>query len=568
MDRETPLHGTRVVEAGGWNGVLAGRLLADAGAEVVRIVPPGGDALDAEAPFFGDSGVSIQSTWYNAGKRIVVADPATPGGSELIRALIARADVLIEDWPAGWSPLPGEEIESSNGRLVRVSITPFGSNGPWAGFRTNDLVANALSGSASVSGDPTTPPLTGYGNQSHHTVGFYAAICALAALRAARLTGQPQRVELPAHEALVTCTEQVLMQWFFPEAGNWTTGVAERLGSLHWSKAYEVYTGNTGKGVMVTASLRLVDVLVPWLAEGGYAQDLIDGEKYGDAVALVRDLPNVMRVLREWVEANDAEEIFYEAQRRHLPFGVVWDIATALESPQIAARGYFHEHHVDKAGRVPFPGRFFKTDADGAHPAPPAVSEFAELGWLPREERQAQSRQPLPANRPLSGVRVMDFTHVLAGPFGTRILGDLGAEVLKVGTATRGAGANSTGHPYYMMWNRNKRSLNLNMSTQEGRALARRLAGECDIIIENFRAGEPQGVGDNYGRRGANRAMEGLCDLRSHDPCPGGADLSDRRPWPPRYRLWILAQRPHERPCGRAGGLRGDRAPRPDGAGA
>jgi len=83
----------------------------------------------------------------------------------------------------------------------------------------------------------------------------------------------------------------------------------------------------------------------------------------------------------------------------------------------------------------------------------------------------------------------MDFTHVLAGPFGTRVLGDLGAEVLKIGSATRGAGANSAAHPYYMMWNRNKRSVSLNMSTDEGRALARKLAGECDIIIENFRAG-------------------------------------------------------------------------------
>ena len=79
----------------------------------------------------------------------------------------------------------------------------------------NDLVANALCGAASVTGEAGAPPLNGYGNQTHHTAGLYAAICALAAWRAADVTGTPQHVDLSEHEALVSCTEQVLMQWFF-----------------------------------------------------------------------------------------------------------------------------------------------------------------------------------------------------------------------------------------------------------------------------------------------------------------------------------------------------------------
>src|SRR6185437_640456 len=99
---------------------------------------------------------------------------------------------------------------ASNPRLAHISVTPMGHDGPWAEFRTNDLVANALSGAASVTGSAETPPLTGYGNQTYHTAGLYAAICALAALRAATATGQAQPVELSAHEALFSCTEQVL----------------------------------------------------------------------------------------------------------------------------------------------------------------------------------------------------------------------------------------------------------------------------------------------------------------------------------------------------------------------
>jgi crotonobetainyl-CoA:carnitine CoA-transferase CaiB-like acyl-CoA transferase len=78
---------------------------------------------------------------------------------------------------------------------------------------------------------------------------------------------------------------------------------------------------------------------------------------------------------------------------------------------------------------------------------------------------------------------------VLAGPFGTRVLGDLGADIIKVGTAARSGGANSPDHPYYTMWNRNKRSVTINMASADGRAFARRLALKCDVIVENFSAG-------------------------------------------------------------------------------
>ena len=91
--------------------------------------------------------------------------------------------------------------------------------------------------------------------------------------------------------------------------------------------------------------------------------------------------------------------------------------------------------------------------------------------------------------RPLDGVRVLDFTHVLAGPFCTRVLGDLGADVVKVGTLTRAATGGGPESPYYVMWNRNKRLLQLNLARPEGRQIARDLAAKADIIIDNFSVG-------------------------------------------------------------------------------
>jgi len=475
----------RVIECAGWNGVLAGRLLADAGADVVRVVPPTGDPLAAEPPFFGATGPSIQAAWYNAGKRVLTLDLESAAGRAEFLRLVAGAGILIEDWEPDRAVVAHADLEEANPTLTRVSVTPMGLDGPLAGWRVNDLVANAMSGSASVTGNASTPPISGYGNQSHHTVGLYVAVCALAAHRAAEASGSFQHVDLSAHEALVSCTEQVLMQWFFPE-GVWKTNLARRQGSLHWSGAYEVYTAADGHGVMVTASLKLAEVLVPWLIEDGAAQDLGDREKFPSVVSMVRNLPYVMKVLREWVESRDGEALFFEGQRRHQPFGVVWNIEEALtRSPQIAARGYLQEREIPGFGAVPFPGRFLKTSADGPHPSP--ATRTAGVDWSTRERPVAT--RPVQPSRPLEGIRIMDFTHVLAGPFGTRVLGDLGADVIKVGTASRGGGANSPGHPYYVCWNRNKRSVTIDMATEKGRAVALRLAAKSDVIIENFSAG-------------------------------------------------------------------------------
>ena len=480
-----PLAGLRVLETGGWNAVFAGRLLADAGGDVARIVPPAGDPMAAEPPFFGDSGVSIQDAWYNAGKRVTALDFSSEDGRAQFLDLVAGCDILVEDWPPAARPFAAAELGGANSRLVRISVTAMGEDGPWADLAVNDLVANALCGSASVTGNASTPPINGYGNQTHHTVGLYAAICALAALRTARATGRSQHVELSAHEALVSCTEQVLMQWFFE--ASWPTRIAQRQGSLHWSRIYEVFPSATGEGVMVTAALKFLETVLPWLIEDGAAQDLADRQKYATVADLLPNFPYVMKVLREWTATKPGEELFFEAQRRHQPFGVVWDIARAIESPQVAARGYLQPREVPGFGAVPFPGRLFRTDADVGHPGPPA-RDARELGWSPRPSATAPAVDRDPA-RPLEGVRIMDFTHVLAGPFGTRVLGDLGADVLKIGTAVRGGGANSPEHPYYVCWNRNKRSVSLNMATESGRTIARRLAGECDVIIENFSAG-------------------------------------------------------------------------------
>ncbi|MCK9520575.1 MAG: CoA transferase, partial [Dehalococcoidia bacterium] len=446
-----------------------------------------GDPLETEAPYFRDTNVSIQAAYYNSGKRILALDLTSDEDRQRFLDLAAAADILLEDWPAADPPLSAEMLQRAAPGLVRVSVTPVGLGAPHQLLAT-DLIANALSGSAAVTGAPGTPPLTGWGNQTHHTVGLYAAICALASLRVARATGRSQHVDLSAHEALISCTEQLLMEWFFPGVWGAAQTKAPRQGALHWTGAYDVFPGKNGQGAMVSLVLRFMDAILPWLVEDGAAQELDNKERFPDIIAVVKNFPYAMQVTREWVATKDPVDLFFEAQRRNLSWGVVLDVPGAVRTPQVAAREWFQDVDVPGVGPVPMPGRAIRTDADAGHPQPPRRIEIHDLSWEPRPAAKAEVEGVTPS-LPLTGVRVADFTHVLAGPFGTRVLADLGADVIKIGTSLRAGGANSPNHPYYVCWNRNKRSINISMSTEKGRQLARRLAGESDVIIENFKAG-------------------------------------------------------------------------------
>lgn len=482
-----PLGGIKVLEAGGRDAAYAGLLLAELGADVVRLTARGTDNFSTDPPFAGESQESIDGLVYNACKRLVEL-PSVAEAVEAFVNLANEADLAIVSRNAFDGALLGR-LTSCN-RLTRVVIHPFGHEGPWSPFKSSELVSNALSGAASVTGNAETPPLNGHGNQAAHTVGMYAAIVGLAAWRIARAGLNPPLVDLNAHEALVSCTEQVLMQWFFPENGPWQSPVAQRQGSLHWTRAYEVYPARDGRGVMVSVALKLYESLRPWLIEAGAAHEFADDATYPSALEMVREMPRLMEVMREWVATSDSEEFFFEAQRRHQPFGVVWNVPRALESPQIAARAYFQSAEIEGGQVVPVPGRLFRTDVDEGHPTPARSVTPESVGWSRRQQAPPRALRPPPtAERPLEGVRILDFTHVLAGPFGTRVLGDLGAEVLKVGTSARGGGANSAGHPYYVSWNRNKQSLTIDMRSPQGQKVARDLAGVSDVIIENFSAG-------------------------------------------------------------------------------
>jgi benzylsuccinate CoA-transferase BbsE subunit len=235
------LDGLRVLDLCDETGRLAGKLLAEAGADVVRL---GTGISGASLPGAAGARGGVLDWWFEAGVRHAPLDLDDAADRERFRALAARCDLLLETEPPGRLAALGldyADLALLNPALVHVSLTPFGREGPRAGWQTSDLVANALGGALSVTGDPDLP-INPWGRQAYTTGGFYAAVCGLAALLAAGQTGRGQHIDLSLHEAVISCTEHVLMGWFYQDLlpgvqREQPFGVYKRQRSLHWSGA-------------------------------------------------------------------------------------------------------------------------------------------------------------------------------------------------------------------------------------------------------------------------------------------------------------------------------------------
>src|SRR4051812_9128908 len=481
-----PLAGLRVVDLTDDSGRFATKLLAESGASVVRIGrgTPGPDMRAPEAAARG----GLLDWWYDGGKQRVVVDLDTDAGRRAYTALAGAADLVIETEAPGRLAdlgLDHADLIGANPGLVQVSLTPFGRTGPRAGWQTTDLVPAARGGVLSLSGLPDEPVNSG-GRQSFNVADFLASISGLAGVRAARRTGHGQHIDLSIHEAVTTTIEQLFFQYWFDDVQPYPK-VAPRQGSLHWIGAYVVVPAKTG-WLMITPAPN-VPGLLEWMVEEGFEEvkaltDLSLEEVLGS-------IPLVMKTTAAFAASRDARYLFREAQRRHIAFGEVLTVADIAANEQHAFREFFRP--VDWDGpTVHIPGpvaRFHRTPVDKPAPPPEATSTLddviAEWGTAPRPA----PADPVSLRKPLEGLRVLDLSHVLAGPFCTRMLGDLGADVIKLQTFDRATIVNDPNHPYFYVWNRSKRAVSLNMKHQRSHDVVRRLVEHSDVVIENFSAG-------------------------------------------------------------------------------
>jgi len=350
----TALSDLRILDLTDLKGALCAKLLGDMGADVIKVEPPGGDATREIGPFLG--GIphrdrSLVFWFYNTSKRGITLDLSKPEGQELLRALAAKADVVVESFAPGtlecWG-LGYEDLRRLNPRLVLTSITPFGQTGPYRDYRSSDTVAQALGGMVYVNGYPDEPPLRALGLQAYHSASFFAAIGTMSALWARDTLGEGQWVDISIQEAVAAAVEHVAP--FYHQG----LGIETRRGSLHWSRYFRVV--RCKDGYLMHCSLGDWTSLVEWVKADGKAQDLI--EPQWEDIHYRRDhAEHLFDVLDEWAKDYSVAEIMEGAQLRRIPYAMVRPPEALVDDPQLTARGFFSAvAHPDLGRTFRYPG--------------------------------------------------------------------------------------------------------------------------------------------------------------------------------------------------------------------
>ena len=484
-----PLADLRVLDTTDDLGRFATKLLAELGATVHR--PAGAGSRGAAMPGEAGRRGGLLDWWFDSAKVPIDLDLDTDDGVAQYRRLATSADLIVDAKPIGYLADRGidhADLLADNPRLVQVSVTPFGRTGPRSGWQSSDLVAGALGGVLAITGTPDEP-LNSWGWQNYNFAGFAAAISGLAAVRAARTTGRGQLVDLSLHETVAGSIENLFMQYFFDDLLP-LPKLAARQGSLHWLGAYEVVPAKSGH-VMITPTPQ-AQQLIDWMVASG----IESAEPFlGLTVEeLLERMPELMAAMKEFARTIDAGELWQEAQKRHIAFGEVQSIPQVAANPQFAHRSLFGDIALPDGSSVRGPWRLVRfSDTPISTPSglPSDPVDASSIG--DRAPRSLPGGEPSPPEDsptgPLDGITVLDLSWVLAGPFSTRLLGDLGADVIKVQTEERSTLVNRPDFPYYPVWNRSKRSVTLDLKHPDALAVVERLVARADVLVENYSAG-------------------------------------------------------------------------------
>ncbi|MEX2228802.1 MAG: CoA transferase [Dehalococcoidia bacterium] len=403
-----PLSDVRVVEACGPIGHYAGRLLADLGADVIKVEPPAGDPARRYAPFL--PGVEapengLQFILLNANKRGVVLDLERAQERAVFLRLVASADVLLDSWEPHESARIGvteEALLAARPDLIRTSVTGWGLSGPYADWAYADIVAQAMSGVMTLAGFPDGPPEQIADHQGHRTASINATAGTVAALLHRDATGEGQRVEVSAQEALSMAQETAMMfadiNGTNRERTGGTGGLAVRIPGvgLYQTNDGWVYTlaaGTAGSGFQ--GVLATMDVLgyecdlrdEPWagfIAESMNRSLLLQAmADPAEAAALAAKLEHIGATVADFFLRYSKRELYEVGQAQRLLIGMVSAPPDISVSPQLNARDWFVEIHDPGRGRLlRYPGppwQLHGTPATLRRPAPLLGEHTAEV---------------------------------------------------------------------------------------------------------------------------------------------------------------------------------------------
>jgi crotonobetainyl-CoA:carnitine CoA-transferase CaiB-like acyl-CoA transferase len=488
------LAGLRVLEMADEKGETCGRFLADLGADVVRVEPPGGARSRRLPPFHGATSLSF--VVRNANKRSVTLDLGAPVDRECLLRLLDTADVWLETTSPGTLAALGlgpDDVLARNPGLVITSITDFGQTGAYRDWKANDTVHSAMSGILSRSGlagrDPLPPPP----GMAYETSAIQAAWATLVAYWNRLETGRGDHVDFSVFEAATQIMDPAFGAASVSRASAFPSSRGRPEAGL-----YPIFPCADGHVRVVVLAPRQWRAMRAWLGEPAAFRD----QRYDAIPARLAASAKLHELYAGLFAGKTKDEIAAEGQARGVPVAPVLDVSEVLVSSHFEARGAFVDAEVAPGVRARVPSGFFEIDGGRAgfrQRAPEPGEHDDDLLGEPGGRPAGPSSNGAAPRRPLAGLRVIDFGIIVIGNELGRLLADQGADVIKIENsafpdAARVGYGGAMSHSF-VAGSRNKRSFGVNLRTPEGVALLKRLVAGADVVLENFKPGTLEKLG-------------------------------------------------------------------------
>lgn len=383
----------RVLDLTTERGLLCGQILGDLGADVLKVEPPSGSPARRLAPFYRDQPDPNRSLYwwaYNRNKRGITLDLERQEGRAIFRRLAAKADFLVESENPGAMASRGlgyEELAASNPRLIYVSITPFGQDGPKAGYADSDLVIMAAAGPLLLAGDEDRPPVRVCVPQAYAHACVDAAAATLIANHERARSGRGQHVDVSAQAAVTLATQSMIVSAAIGEqrtiqrcAGGINVGPFKV--QFQWP-ARDGYVSITF--LFGSSFGPFTRRLMECVHEAGFCDEATRDKDWFDYLTLLltgaespAEYARVLEVVANFTKSRTKAELFALAQERGLLIAPIATTADLFASEQLDARGYWRlQEHPEVGGAFHYPGpfaQFSKTPLDYRR-RPPLVGE-------------------------------------------------------------------------------------------------------------------------------------------------------------------------------------------------
>ncbi len=506
-------------------GPYAAKLLADYGADVLKVEPPEGDPSRQFGPFYGGEPHAETSGLFlhvNTNKRSVTLDLSTADGVAEVRRLAAGADIVLEDfapgqvdeWGIGW-----DALSAGRDDLVMCAITPFGQTGPYRDYRGSEITLQAIGGPMLTNGHADREPIKLGGHTAYYQAGVAIAYAVMLARLRVERGGSGDYIDLSVYECQAGSRDRRVIEL----TASSYTGKASKRPDSDIRLGYGVRETMDGHVALMGAGGRLPMLLTLIGREDMLAND----DLYLPGAFIPEALVNeVEGSFREYLMRTTSLDFVAAAQGLGILCGAIRTVKETVEDAHFRGRGVWDTIDHPHTGPIEYPGRpIIMNGSPRVTPVhAPLLGEHNDAlsgdAWLAREdEPRVESGSASGSLLPLDGVRVASITVVWAGPHTAQVLAEWGADVIRVEpttriqTSSRGADQSLTqeqgrqlgergqliaGYPDFDpkedRWNRNpafnshsrnKRSMSCDITTPEGKEAFLRLIAQSDVFVEN-----------------------------------------------------------------------------------